>query len=241
LNRKNLYSDVSLYREVFPLEEQEVLFFKALIQEGMVLDLGCGNGQLGYCLGGVGIDLESTMLDGKKNSVIAGDLLSLPLKDALIHNVICRLFGVSYAIGAAGENAVQAIETFHREISRVMAPGARLVIEIPIAWSPSSLCGVEETVDINPGITYRFQYLDLWIRTAYGAVLDSLIEVGGDGGIVHTIHSPLHVFTPDGALEWMKSLGCSDCFFYASYDLESKTKTPPDDCLRGVVVGTSNP
>lgn len=242
-NERYLYSDPDLYSRVFPIEEEEVGFFASFLREsaaeGTVLDLGCGTGELVRRLKAkeidntFGVDRERTMLAAGVG--VCGCLTSLPFRPGSLAAVICRLFGVAYAMGSDWETSGGDFIKPLLEIFRVLDNRGTGVLEIPLAHSPSRLVGLEENTRVDGDFVYKFRYLDILRQTELGAILDTRIEVGW-GDFQSIIHAPLHVFIPGNLRSWLPAMGFEITGFFASYERESRTMEPPPDCLRGVVV-----
>lgn len=235
---RNLYNYTSLYDRVFPVDADEVNFFHRLAPaEGILLDAGCGTGRLAAALRRAGLevtglDIEPSMVRQTPGAV-AGDLNRLPFRDGAFAAAFSRLFGCAYAAGAHTGGPEASI----RELGRTLTPGARVALEIPLAWNPERLRGIAEEAQLEEGrLLYTFQYLDVIARNRFGAILESSIQVR-EGNCVYPWQTPLQVYTPEGAREWFRAGGLELQGFCAPYDWESLCPAPPEDCLRGVAAG----
>lgn len=239
-----LYGAPELYERVFPLDEEEVGFFASMIrrsgggQFGILLDAGCGTGSVGRAvadrLGGhfVGVDASMEILrgGGDTSDLSRADVFALPFRDGAFDAVVSRLLSYGYALGAGTHDpAVAAME-----IGRVLSVGGIAALEIPLAWRPERLVGVEERAEVAGEMSYRCRYLDVLGETAFGVVLDSEIVVE-IGGAKWEIRAPMHIHTPDGARRWLAAGGLSVRAFHAPYDVATGTLEPPEDCLRSIV------
>jgi len=223
----SLYADADLYGRVFPLDAGDVDFYSELLGpvEGPLVDLGGGAGELAAALSvrlsvpAVTVDLAPWIpRDGVLS--VRGDLRALPMRGP-VGGLVSRLFGVGYAMAQGSVS-----------FAGLLAPGARAVLELPLAWEPRRLQGLEESAEIAPDLTYRFRYLDVLRDDALGAaVLDTLIEVGG-----REVHAPLWVPTPVALRAWVGAQGWRFVGVCAAGDAGSLCSEPPRDCLRAVVV-----
>jgi len=239
-----LYRAPDIHRRLYPMDDEERAFFSALpVLRGRVLDLGCGDGSLAGFLaeGGaepvVGIDLSPTMLSTAPTAIyrVRGDIANLPIRNESFDAVVCRLYGISYALGAEviGGGGIYSIGS---EIARVTVPGGRLVMEAPMAHRPASLAGVRET-SLLDGLGYSFDYLDVLAKLPEGVVLDTRI-LARDQDTEWELRAPIFVFSPGGAADWLSRAGFSAPTFCAAYDLSTETRNPPLDCLRAIVLST---
>lgn len=233
----SLYEDWAAYRLLFPTDEESLLFYRAVTNGCQrILDAGCGPGDLAQLLESenrlvVGVDLVQP--PPGPGSLVRGDLLRLPFGDGSFDGVVSRLFGVAYAAGVGRAAPLQVAA----ELARVSAEGARFALELPVAWRPHRLQGLEESTPIIGGFHYRFRYLDELERNAFGSVLQTSIVLSRDSE-VYSVDAPLQVFTPDGAGAWFDAANADIEGFCAPYDLGTLTKEPPADCLRAVVYGS---
>lgn len=235
----SLYDDPMVHDVVFPVDALDARFFRSLIPEkekGVVVDGGAGSCALiekvaNPDLYGVGLDLSPQMLRGKARAqpAVCADLFAMPFADRTVLGVISRLFGYAYAMAASER------EDLLHETARVLMPGGALAIEVPMAWRPPRLCGVQESTQINEDLHYRFRYLDVLRESSWGSVLACEIEVTSPDN-KYRLDAPLHVFTPYGAREWVEDAGLEFLHFYAPYDRRTSTSRPPADCLRAVVL-----
>lgn len=236
----NLYAAPDIYDKVFPLDSAEVRFWRELLGggDGAVLDLGAGSCDLVYQLGfqlPVALDPDALLLSGASEHKrgLRASALAIPLRSSSCGAVFSRLFSVSYAVARKPDEFLPIVA---HELRRVAMPGATVALEIPLAWRPSRLQWIEETAPIDEELTYRFRYLELSLRHAKGAVIDTEISVAA-GGVQWQLEAPLFVFTPAGAASWAATAGLQEVRFYASYDVGTGTLSPPEDVLRGVLVG----
>lgn len=244
-SNSSLYANPSLYGLVFPSDQETADFYSKIIDgtKGPVIDLGCGNGELSFQLSRrsrrftAGVDLSLELLRGRPADFpcIQGDIMSLPFQCSSAGVLVSCLFAPSYAVASKPEKAADRLEVLASEIRRVLKGDGRVAAELPLAYRPRRLQGIEERATLSETVHYRFEYLDVILKTKFGAVLSSHIEVTTDDG-VWEVDDPLHVFTPEGARRWFEKMGLSDVHFCASYDLSTRTRTPPDDCLRAVAI-----
>lgn len=235
---KNLYDFPEVYSRVFPVDEEDLNFFAAMGAEcgGPILDAGAGTGALAAGIAAAGghevvaLDLSRILLRGARNGC-AGDLFALPFRDASFRFAYSRLFGYAYA---CAQNIAEC-GLLARELGRVVKSGAKIAIEVPLAYQPKRLQGIREQAVLDAA-TYEFRYLDLLRSGDHGAILDTSITVQAEGDTC-MLKVPIHVFTPEGAAAWLAQGGFVVESFYASYDLRSATHAPPKDCLRAVIVG----
>lgn len=235
-----LYHDPALYQRLFPLDDEELQFWKGLVggRGGALLDIGAGPSPLSRQLTAelpVAVDISAPMLrgGGQKKNCVQADASALPLANHSIQTVICRLFGIAYA---AAPHPVTNFPRLAAELRRVIAPSGVAALELPLAHKPRKLQGLEERYEIEPGVHYAFRYFEVTDEHEFGARLDTQITVQSCSQIWET-SAPLFVFTPAGALTWANLAGLEGVEFYASYDLQTRTGTPPADVLRGVLVG----
>lgn len=226
----NLYREAELYAAVFPVDGEETEFFRhwTSAAPGVALDAGAGSGLLARALAPLpllSLDRELPFLRFAPPPALAADLDALPFRDHSLPLIVSRLHSLAYA-AAASPNV-------HHEILRVLAPGGRLVADIPLSANPANLVGVTEDARTRPGVRYRFTYGDLLRTTPRGAVLDSRISVETAGSL-HVVDVPIHVYTPGGAREILGTAPRTR--FFAPYDLASECHLPPADASRAVVV-----
>lgn len=237
----SLYADPAMYSRIFPVEEEDVAFFAELVGngEGWLLDAAGGTGELGgrvaerIATRAICLDLEAGLLAGP--TAVQGDLRALPLADAAFHTIVSRLFGYGYAVGFDPMAATQLAA----ELSRVLSPGGVAAMEVPLAWKPGDLVGLEEAADLGGGLRYRFRYGRRLSRTPYGSILSSTISAR-QGTDEWRLEAPLHVFTPNGVREWLEGPGLRVEAFFAPYDLRTRTRRPPRDVLRAVVLASQS-
>ncbi len=246
MTSRQLYESPGLYGRIFPADAEDAAFFAALMRlesrmgalEGPVLDAACGTGALTGLLGlpVVGLDRCRELLRVAPAGVraVAGDLLALPFASTSLAGAFSRLFGYGYA---AGERPEQA-RALAAELGRILRPGAPVALEVPLAYRPDRLQGMEEHATLPGGLGYRFRYLDVLQETAFGAVLASRIEVTAPAGESWMLAAPLHVYTPEGMCGWLGEAGVMAVRFHAPYDPGSGTAEPPADCLRAIAAGT---
>lgn len=252
MSQHDLYLNARLYGRVFPLDAEELAFWRTLAAggrapggaperaAGLLLDLGAGPSALADHLGD-GRAVATVALDPCRPLLAASparrrlqaDAASLPLRAACAAAAVSRLFGLAYA---AAVDPARRLPRLASELGRVLAPGGVAALEIPLAWRPGRLQGLEETAEIAPGILYRFRYFALETQHELGAVLGTRITVEGEADCWE-LETPLFVFTPDGARRWAATAGLGDVRFFAPYDLETETPTPPPDTLRGILHG----
>ncbi len=235
-----LYDHPNVYTEVFAPGGEEAAFFGSLLPAGprpaWVLDVGAGSGELGRLLRGaagaaiLSLDLHPLLVRSAPRPALRGDLLHLPCRGGSIDRAFSRLFAYGYALGHQPGAAAAAAGELHR----VLKPGGRIAIELPVAHAPKALQGLSESAGLAPGLHYRFDYNELTAPHPFGAVLQSRITVERSGS-VYTEESPLLVFTPAGARAWLAGAGFTAVAFHAPYDLATRTDEPPPDCLRAVI------
>jgi SAM-dependent methyltransferase len=232
-----LYAYPSIYRKVFPVEEESLAFYaRAVGGHAQMLDVGGGTGEFAERLSEragarvMNVDIDARMLRAGRGG-IAGSAVALPFADQSFGAVVSRLLSVGYAIGAEPELGAEVA----REIGRVLKPDGIVALEVPLAHAPRKLQGVEERADLGEGLEYSFRWLELLQQTEWGALLESLIEVRR-GSDCWSIAAPLHVFTPEGALRWLSVGELKLRGFCAPYDWGTLTTDPPRDCLRGIVL-----
>lgn len=238
---EDLYGSPEVYGRVFPLDEEELAFWKGMTGgtgAGPLLDLGAGPSGLAAMLGApmpVALDPCAELLAFSPMSRrVRGDALALPFASGMVGAVVSRLFGLAYAAGFA---PAKRLELLASELGRVLASGGVVALEIPINVRPRRLQWIEENAEIARGLFYRFRYLDLAADHELGAALNTEITVEGADGLRWEMEAPLFVFTPEGARRWAAAAGLNDVRFYACYDLTTETSTPPDDALRAVLSG----
>lgn len=240
---RDLYNEAQLYNLLYPFDDDELAFWKALITvEGnttasLFLDIGSGSSPLAELLApdqGISLDPCRDLLATSPTSRrLQADAAALPLRSGSVRGIISRLFGVAYA---AAQNPRDRLPFLAAQIRRVLQPDGVVALEIPLTARPRSLQGMEESVEIRPGMMYRFRYFAVELEHEYGSVLDTEINVE-NAEDQWQLHAPLFVFTPEGALRWAAEAGLRDTCFYASYDLSTATTAPPSDALRGVLCG----
>ncbi len=238
----NLYSSPEISRQVFPLDDEELAFWRNLTQDadGPLLDLGAGSSGLARRLG----NLKSVALDPCAELLttspvpwrVRADALALPFASGMAGAVTSRLFGLAYAAAYSPNRRLRVLAS---ELRRVLRPRAIAALEIPLNLRPRRLQWIEENAEIAPGMTYRFRYLDLAADHELGAVLNTEITVEKSEGHRWKLEAPLFVFTPEGARRWAAHAGLDTVRFYACYDLTTETTAPPEDALRAVIAGTA--
>lgn len=134
-------SEYGLYAEAYDLDfdsmDQDVQFWMELVQaHDAVAEIGCGTGRLTQKLAArtsrvpVGIDSSPQMLaraGGRTDKVDwrLGDLRDLPARDHEFDAVLCPKGSFAYLPSPVDQLRAA------RELSRVLAPGGRLVIDVP--------------------------------------------------------------------------------------------------------------
>lgn len=102
------------------------------LKPGLLIDIGCGNGR-NLCLNpdvyDIGTDYCMSLCqiahEQKKQPILRGNALNLPLKDNLFEHVICIAVIHHFA---SEEHRVQCLS----EIARILVPGGRALVT---AWS----------------------------------------------------------------------------------------------------------
>jgi hypothetical protein len=119
-------------------------------------------------------------------------------------------------------------------LARVLKANAAAVLELPVAWRPQRLQGLEERWSEGE-IQYRFRYLDVLSSTPYGVIIATLIEakVGVEERVVD---APFHVFTPSGLEAWCDRAGLTPPTYHPAYELLMAEEEAPADILRAVIV-----
>lgn len=230
-----LYSNWIIYSRLFPVEDDSASFFAALLPpDGCVLDAGCGSGELAERLRTatrdvVGLDLAFPAASLARRAA-RGDLRALPFAADSFEAIVSRLFGLAYASGCDKASA----EVIANEVGRVSTERAVMAIEVPLAWRPHRLQGLEEVAQIDAGAHYRFRYLDELFRSQFGSAIQTSIEFIAEGN-EYRVDAPLMVFHPEGMQKWLSLAGFGEPNYFAPYDLETSSNQPPDDCLRAVV------
>ncbi|CAN5515338.1 hypothetical protein BH09SUM1_BH09SUM1_20760 [soil metagenome] len=236
---QSLYDNPDLYRRVFATDVDDAAFFSFMVPEDTlnprILDLACGPLPVGPVVarihGGFAVGLDCIAQPGAAAAFVQADAGALPFRSGSFDLIFSRLFGCAYAIGG-GVNP----SSIAKELRRCTASRGQVALEVPLVNTPSKIVGLTETAQIEPGIAYCFQYLDVLHENGYGAILDSMITVRTEDA-TWEIHAPLQVFSPKGAAQWMAAMGFSVISFFAPYQIKSETSTPPEDCLRGIVAG----
>jgi len=240
-----LYDNPDLFDAAFgEADGEEVGFYEEVLREGgadrgRILSLGCGSGRLEAPLAArgfriCGIDASPAMATKAARRdpdgwYAAACMRSLPSREAGFAAAISGLLSFAYMVDPARVTRVFGW------LGRALAPGAPLVLDIPVAHRPGSLQGLEEAWEF-PGGGYRFRYFDEVRRCGGFSVLATRIEVAA-GGRSARRDAELAVWTPGGVARAIAAEGLfGGVAFHAPYDRGTAARTPPGDCLRAVVV-----
>lgn len=254
-NPTALYGDAQAYRSIFADADttKEHAFYRTLTGgAARVLDLGCGPSALARNVAtqfGVGLDVEPALLrhahDKLQLPAVRADIAAthgLPFATGAFNAVISHLFGVAYAAGALWEppDIDLRADAIFSEICRVLAPGGRIALDIPLAYQPAQFVGQCETMPLANDKLYAFHYLGVLRTTRNFTILDTMIRIEEADRIMHELSAPLAVFTPDGALRLCKQAGFTNATFFAMNDTNATTKTPPAHTRRAVLKAVRN-
>ena len=250
--QKRLYDDADLYQAVFPLDDEEVDFWRTVTRRrppGPVIDIGAGPSPLAVLIGSsqpvaggmaLALDWCQPMLKPRvDNTAVArpapvrADARALPVAAGSAAVLMSRLFGVAYAVA---HNPAADLPRMAAEVRRVLKPGGIVAFDIPISHHPAVLEWEEETAELGTGFHYTFHYNELIGHHDFGKVLETEIVVERDGETC-TSEAHLFVFRVGGALEWAISAGLTDILFMSCYDTTTLTTHPPADLKRAVMTG----
>lgn len=233
------YEQPALYDAIFADQAAEcAALCRQLLgeREGRFLSAGCGTAlverELPDAVRVTGFDLSPAMVQAAARampnaSFVVGRMERPPLECAgEAVAVFAGLLSMAYLID---DNAQHA---FVRWAARQLQPGGRFIAEVPLAWQPSRVQGIEER---SADGTFRFRWLDCAHEGRHATALHSELTLRDPAGVEHTRRAPLAVFTPGGMRALLQAAGLREVRFVAPYDAGTETDAPPPDCLRAVV------
>ncbi len=226
-------------------EADEVEFYhRILTGDGatpspFVLSMGCGTGRIESPLSGAGVrfagfDASIAMTREAKHRdpqgfYVAARFEAPPFSKMQFDGAMSGLLSFAYLT-----NEKDARKTVAWTAS-VLRPHTPLVLELPVAYKPRKLQGIEESFAWEDG-EYSFRYLDVERESPYFSVLHTVLSVEWRGRRAERC-APFAVYTPDGIRAMLTENRLYEMVrFFAPYDCATETEKPPADCLRAMVV-----
>jgi SAM-dependent methyltransferase len=228
-----------LYRAMAPGPfpgEAELLRHAFAAAQGPWLDIGGGTGRLVPALRGLGgaavaADADAGWLAlARQAGALAAeaDMCALPFAADAFGGAVAGMLSLNYA----GSEA--RFRTALREAARVLRPGALLVADIALAWSPRRLQGIAEEHRDGEG-RFAFRYLDMLAESDAGATLATELTLS-DSASSATLRADLFVPRVGALAALARSAGLALLRLHPPYDHGEATLAPPGDCLRAVAV-----